>query len=181
MGGFNASLVVASMDFPIFAVPCLTWTSAAPIFTLGALSHSVGWRNLEAELDSPRFREEIQKIKDCDWLDKLHAGSIENPNFTRSQLFMWILMSEFTNLQRYAIPLQPNLVKFIIGEHDEYIRRDNVPGKLVSGPCLKPLPKHIIIDQMKLTLLDVRDIWPGSEVQILPKTGHIQGKKVLIN
>jgi hypothetical protein len=27
----------------------------------------------------------------------------------------------------------------------------------------------------------VRDIWPGSEVQILPKTGHIQGKKVLIN
>lgn len=124
---------MSSMDFPVFAVPCLTWTSAAPIFTLGALSNSVGWKNLEAELDSPRFREEIQQIKDCDWLDKLHAGSAENPKFTQAQYFMWILMTEFTDLRRYPVPLQPSLIKFIIGEHDEYIRRDHVAGEYFTA------------------------------------------------
>lgn len=34
LGGFNASLTATNINYPVAAVPCLTWSSAAPIFTM---------------------------------------------------------------------------------------------------------------------------------------------------
>lgn len=117
------------------------------------MSQAINWPNLEAHLEDPRFREEIQQIPNCDWLDKLHSKSIGDENFTPAQRFMWILMNQYTSLEKFAKPLNPELAKFIIGEKDAYIDRRGVP--------------------------DVREVWPGCDVQIIPNIGHVQGKKFL--
>lgn len=59
-------------------------------------------------------------------------------------------MDQYTSLNRFAQPIRPDFAKFVIGENDAYIERSGVP--------------------------DVREVWKGCEVQILPNTGHVQGK-----
>lgn len=58
-------------------------------------------------------------------------------------------MEEFTNLANYPVPIDTTLVRCIVAEEDAYVLR---------GP---DIPNLI-------------DLWPGAQVQILPKKGHIE-------
>jgi hypothetical protein len=68
MGGHMASLAVTNIrDKPISLIPLLSWTSASPVFTQGALSEAICWKELSNELETSK---KLQKILyDCGWLD----------------------------------------------------------------------------------------------------------------
>ncbi|KOC66336.1 Uncharacterized protein C4orf29 like protein [Habropoda laboriosa] len=47
MGGHMASLAATSWPKPIPLVPCLSWSTASPVFTQGVMSASINWTLLE--------------------------------------------------------------------------------------------------------------------------------------
>ncbi|KDR07135.1 hypothetical protein L798_02592 [Zootermopsis nevadensis] len=74
MGGHMASLAATNWPKPIVLVPCLSWSSATPVFTQGVLSHSINWKLLGAQYFSDDvFREEIRKLVEVN-KDAFQAG-----------------------------------------------------------------------------------------------------------
>ena len=54
MGGYMASLGATVWPKPIALVPCLSWTTAAPVFTRGVMSSAIAWRTLEQQFNSDK-------------------------------------------------------------------------------------------------------------------------------
>ncbi|KAE9548160.1 hypothetical protein FO519_008628 [Halicephalobus sp. NKZ332] len=146
MGGYMASLAASNVHEPIALVPCLSWTTAAPVYTEGALSEAIPWAILEKELKDPNYRKKLREIKDCSWLDMLESDMFDR-HTAPGKKFMWILMEEFTNLSNFPVPFEPSLVKAVIAEEDAYVIRNDVP--------------------------DLTDIWPGAHVKLVPGVGHV--------
>lgn len=72
MGGHMASLAATNIPVSTPLIPLLSWTSGAPVYTIGALSEAINWPILETELNSTQFRNEINFfIPHNDWFDKL--------------------------------------------------------------------------------------------------------------
>lgn len=72
MGGHMASLAATNMPVPTALIPLLSWTSGAPVYTIGALSEAINWQILDIELNTKKFRNDINfLIPHNDWLDKL--------------------------------------------------------------------------------------------------------------
>uniref|UniRef100_A0A914YPY6 Uncharacterized protein n=1 Tax=Panagrolaimus superbus TaxID=310955 RepID=A0A914YPY6_9BILA len=116
LGISGVSMAASNVHDPIALVPCLSWTTAAPVYTEGALSDAIQWKNLGKELSSKHFRDAISQIKDCDWLEQLQDKESFDRQTEDSKRFMWILMEEFTNLNKYPVPFEPSLVKAVIAE-----------------------------------------------------------------
>ncbi|KAL3086973.1 hypothetical protein niasHT_025497 [Heterodera trifolii] len=158
MGGHMASL--ASTNFitarasneSIALVPCLSWTSAAPVFTQGLLARAVRWDALSAELDKSVALRRV--LDECGW-----AAMMDDANHVTAKLFpdsrarrlMWILMDEFTNLCHYPTPpTGAGAMRFVVAEHDEY-----VPHNAAHVPHAQAL-------------------WNGdAQVHVVPGVGHV--------
>ena len=54
---------------PLSVVPCLSWTSAAPCYTKGVLSHAVDWKTLETQLNENSAYQRLLR-HDTDYLNK---------------------------------------------------------------------------------------------------------------
>lgn len=63
MGGFMASLAAGFWrQNPVALVPCLSWSSAAPVYTEGVLADALPWKQLQAQyLDTPIYQE-LQRV-----------------------------------------------------------------------------------------------------------------------
>jgi len=145
MGGHMASLAATNWPGRLGLIPCLSWTTAAPVFTQGELSRAVAWPVLRKELETSEFLRQIEAIPDCDWLAQL-ARTPRSIDPTRQ--FMNILMDEFTNLRNFPQPTDPRLVRCVVAEWDAYVPR-NEPDELIR-------------------------LWPGAEVTVVPG-GHVTG------
>ncbi|KAJ9601013.1 hypothetical protein L9F63_000851, partial [Diploptera punctata] len=74
MGGHMASLAATNWPKPIVLVPCLSWSTATPVFTQGVMSHSINWELLGSQYFADDvFREEIRKYIRVD-KDAFRAG-----------------------------------------------------------------------------------------------------------
>lgn len=76
MGGFMASLAAGFWrQSPLALVPCLSWSSAAPVYTQGVLSDALPWKNLAAQLQSNDvYRELNSAISQGDYGAKYMNG-----------------------------------------------------------------------------------------------------------
>uniref|UniRef100_A0A0N5BKY0 AB hydrolase-1 domain-containing protein n=1 Tax=Strongyloides papillosus TaxID=174720 RepID=A0A0N5BKY0_STREA len=148
MGGFTASLAASNIRYPISLVPCLSWTCASRSYTNGAISEAIKWDVLRKELDSTEFRRNLESIPNQEWLGELEEILKRDPEADRTKEFMKIFMREFTYLGNYPIIAEPKLCKVIVPQSDSYVIRENLPT--------------------------FKDIWPGSEVIILPTDGHVR-------
>ncbi|XP_037900651.1 protein ABHD18 [Glossina fuscipes] len=63
MGGHMASLAATNWPKPIVLVPCLSWSTAATVFTTGVMSQSINWDMLETQYYSDgKYRERLSKM-----------------------------------------------------------------------------------------------------------------------
>ncbi|XP_070818830.1 protein ABHD18 isoform X2 [Chaetodon trifascialis] len=63
MGGYMASLAVTNWPKPIPLIPCLSWSTASSVFTMGVLSKAVNWTELEKQYAiNSVYEEEIIKL-----------------------------------------------------------------------------------------------------------------------
>ncbi|XP_077983740.1 protein ABHD18-like [Glandiceps talaboti] len=63
MGGHMATLAASCWHKPIALVPCLSWSSATPVFTEGVLSHSIPWKLLQTQYECHQeYEEEIMSL-----------------------------------------------------------------------------------------------------------------------
>uniref|UniRef100_A0A8R1HS80 Uncharacterized protein n=1 Tax=Caenorhabditis japonica TaxID=281687 RepID=A0A8R1HS80_CAEJA len=97
MGGFMAQLVGASAQRPVTIVPILSWTTASPSYTEGAISPAVNYPLLQAQLKDPHYVDKIARIPDQNWLDKMHEMTAKNGDIEAKNM-MRILMDYFTSL-----------------------------------------------------------------------------------
>jgi len=69
MGGFMASLAAGFWrQSPVALVPCLSWSSAAPVYTQGVLADALPWKCLSAQLSNiPAYKELQQCISQGDF------------------------------------------------------------------------------------------------------------------
>uniref|UniRef100_A0A8C2QYJ3 Abhydrolase domain containing 18 n=1 Tax=Capra hircus TaxID=9925 RepID=A0A8C2QYJ3_CAPHI len=67
MGGHRASLAVSNWSKPMPLIPCLSWSTASGVFTMGMLSKSINWRELEKQYYTQTVYEEeiIHMLEYC--------------------------------------------------------------------------------------------------------------------
>ncbi|XP_014478918.1 PREDICTED: uncharacterized protein C4orf29 homolog isoform X2 [Dinoponera quadriceps] len=76
MGGHMASLAATNWPKPISLVPCLSWSTASPVFTEGVMSASINWALLENQYFSDKvYKNDLAKmVKIVDRDDAFLAG-----------------------------------------------------------------------------------------------------------
>ncbi|XP_011871315.1 PREDICTED: uncharacterized protein C4orf29 isoform X2 [Vollenhovia emeryi] len=76
MGGHMASLAATNWPKPISLVPCLSWSTASPVFTEGVMSASINWALLETQYFSDEmYQNDLAKmVKIIDHDDAFLAG-----------------------------------------------------------------------------------------------------------
>ncbi|XP_014614166.1 PREDICTED: uncharacterized protein C4orf29 isoform X1 [Polistes canadensis] len=63
MGGHMASLAATNWPKPIVLVPCLSWSTASPVFTEGVMSASINWNLLENQYFSDEtYQNDLAKM-----------------------------------------------------------------------------------------------------------------------
>jgi len=181
MGGHMASLTSTVYNKPLALVPCLSWTTAGPVFTRGVMSKGIAWdllkkqyyankeyADLKTELKELHELENRKRAPENQYIWPFESGL--NGNFwnltTFNKLtekeksmieiyeFMHLLMDECTHLLNYSIPVDTNLIRVISAKDDAYVLRDGVN--------------------------DFNSIWPGSEVEYVDK-GHVSAFVLLQN
>lgn len=63
MGGHMASLAATNWPKPIPLVPCLSWSTASPVFTKGVMSASINWSLLESQyFENEVYQNDLAKM-----------------------------------------------------------------------------------------------------------------------
>ncbi|PSN55357.1 Protein ABHD18 [Blattella germanica] len=106
MGGHMASLAATNWPKPIVLVPCLSWSSATPVFTQGVMSYSINWELLGSQYFADDvFREEFRKFIRVD-KDAFRAGQHFAKHYPYSLEHVRKLSRERNNVNE--IPLVTN-------------------------------------------------------------------------
>uniref|UniRef100_A0A0K0DJV8 AB hydrolase-1 domain-containing protein n=1 Tax=Angiostrongylus cantonensis TaxID=6313 RepID=A0A0K0DJV8_ANGCA len=147
MGGFMASLAATNVCIPIGVVPCMSWTTAAPAFTEGALRDAINYGQLQQQLEDRLYVDKLRSIPNVNWVDEMYERNKMN-GLGLAHNMMCILMNEFTCLANYPAPLDTSLCTAIVAEHDAYVLRPN-------------------------GALDFTQIWPGMRVIKMERMGHV--------
>ncbi|XP_034952233.1 protein ABHD18 isoform X2 [Chelonus insularis] len=76
MGGHMASLAATNWPKPIPLIPCLSWSTASPVFTQGVMSESINWPLLQSQYSSDTaYQNDLAKmVKIIDQDDAFLAG-----------------------------------------------------------------------------------------------------------
>lgn len=146
-----ASLTATVWSKPVGLVPCLSWSTAATVFTRGVLSKAVDWQNLErdyysdsnyrdlkehlkwlhAEENKERKRKKISSFIpesniDYDTLTNFNYSDPKKKVKMEIVEFMHVLMDECTHLVNYDVPVDTNLINVVAAKDDAYVLRDGV-------------------------------------------------------
>ena len=134
---------------PVAVVPCLSWTTAATVFTRGVLSKAISWDKLEeAYVADKRYRDLKEEIKSmheeenrrrackkvCSFTDgsTIQFNTLANysdikPNISMEVVeFMHLLMDECTHMLNFDTPVDTSLVHVVAAKDDAYVLRDGV-------------------------------------------------------
>ncbi|XP_018353516.1 PREDICTED: protein ABHD18 isoform X2 [Trachymyrmex septentrionalis] len=97
MGGHMASLAATNWPKPISLVPCLSWSTASPVFTEGVMSASINWALLETQYFSDEaYQNDLAKmVKIIDHDDAFLAGQHFAKHFPASMKRINKLRNEF--------------------------------------------------------------------------------------
>ncbi|XP_002735130.1 protein ABHD18-like [Saccoglossus kowalevskii] len=75
MGGHMASLAATNWNKPITLIPCLSGTTATPVFTRGVLSNAIPWKLLQTQYECDNvYSEEITKLIHMPGSDSFELG-----------------------------------------------------------------------------------------------------------
>ncbi|XP_063992662.1 protein ABHD18 isoform X2 [Diachasmimorpha longicaudata] len=76
MGGHMASLAATNWPKPIPLIPCLSWSTASPVFTKGVMAESINWSLLQSQYFSDTmYQNDLAKmVKIVDQDDAFLAG-----------------------------------------------------------------------------------------------------------
>ncbi|KAK0183343.1 hypothetical protein PV327_001394 [Microctonus hyperodae] len=76
MGGHMASLAATNWPKPIPLIPCLSWSTASPVFTKGVMSESINWSLLQSQyFADTMYQNDLAKmVKIVDQDDAFLAG-----------------------------------------------------------------------------------------------------------
>ncbi|XP_029964545.1 protein ABHD18 [Salarias fasciatus] len=180
MGGYMASLAVTNWPKPIPLVPCLSWSTASSVFTMGVLSKAVNWTELEKQYAiNSVYEEEIINLLEYCGADSFKMGAdlvksscSEQPLVPDGVRSRGPVLQSAPRKQTGAGPsLHRESISFMKGVMDECTHMANF-----SVPVDTSL---IIVLQAKedayvprTGVLSLPEIWPGCEVRYL-NGGHI--------
>jgi len=150
-----ASLAATVTQKPVALVPCLSWTTASPVFTRGVMSQAIPWQLLEKQFNEEKNYkvlkerlEEINKFPGDGIDDNLLTSFNDEKAKVKKEIveFMRLLMDECTHLMNYDKPIDNTLIRVLTAKDDAYVLRDGVHG--------------------------FEQIWPGCQVEYLDQ-GHV--------
>lgn len=112
MGGHMASLAATNWPKPIALVPCLSWSTASPVFTEGVMSASINWGLLENQYFSNElYQNDLAKmVKIIDQDDAFLAGQHFAKHYPASMTRINKLKQEFGKMssQTYGCATENN-------------------------------------------------------------------------
>ncbi|XP_074107923.1 protein ABHD18 [Cotesia typhae] len=99
MGGHMASLAATNWPKPISLVPCLSWSTASPVFTQGVMANSINWSLLQSQYFSDTmYQNDLAKmVKIIDQDDAFLAGQHFVQHFPASVRRMCELTDDLKN------------------------------------------------------------------------------------
>ena len=145
---------------PVAVVPCLSWTTAATVFTRGVLSKAIAWDRLEKDYIANKEYQELkydikslhdeenrkrERKKICSFAaeSSIQFSKLTNYNETKRPInmevveFMHLLMDECTHMLSFDTPVDTSLVHVIAAKDDAYVLRDGVNDFLSIWPGLE--------------------------------------------
>ncbi|XP_014090930.2 protein ABHD18 isoform X1 [Bactrocera oleae] len=146
MGGHMASLAATNWPKPLVLVPCLSWSTAAPVFTTGVMSQSINWDMLETQYHSDgKYSERLSKmVTVVD--DAFAAGQKFIKNFNQS---LQALKNDISDTRH--VPKQPS-----DAISNNYIEAENNQNQLENNSIFlkENLAKHVISNKSSLHLVN---------------------------
>ncbi|XP_002162928.3 protein ABHD18 [Hydra vulgaris] len=128
MGGHMATVASSGWNKPLAIVPCLSWTSAAPIYTQGVLYGGVHWKILEDQLlQNPEYQSLIRNDDEFTQLLQKHYKI----NFKDQQSTYDHVYNKITNVFS-SIDLSSSISKKI------------VPDEVALRKYVEPIQKQIL-------------------------------------
>ncbi|XP_011298842.1 uncharacterized protein C4orf29 homolog [Fopius arisanus] len=99
MGGHMASLAATNWPKPIPLIPCLSWSTASPVFTKGVMAESINWSLLQSQYFSDAmYQNDLAKmVKIVDQDDAFLAGQHFAQHFPASIARIRELKSDKSN------------------------------------------------------------------------------------
>ncbi|XP_015600602.1 protein ABHD18 isoform X5 [Cephus cinctus] len=194
MGGHMASLAATNWPKPIPLVPCLSWSTASPVFTQGVMSASINWELLESQYFSNKeYQNDLAKmVKIIDQDDAFLAGQHFAKHYPESMFRVNQLKREVkvldgdakgdsnsqnNNADRTTNNNQSNkwrereALQFMRGMMDECTHLSNfevpVDTELIIAVCARDdayVPRE--------GCMSLQDIWPGAEIRFID-AGHV--------
>ncbi|CAB3410763.1 unnamed protein product [Caenorhabditis bovis] len=147
MGGFMAQLAGSNTKHAIGIVPILSWTTASPSYTKGAIAPAVNFKALQKQLEDPHYIEKLKSIPNVDWVDRMYQMT-ENNGDSLAINMMRILMDYFTSLENFPTPIDTSLCHVFLADQDMYVLRDD------GTPTYK-------------------QVWPECTVEMMEGYGHV--------
>ncbi|XP_016839557.1 protein ABHD18 isoform X4 [Nasonia vitripennis] len=182
MGGHMASLAATNWPKPIPLVPCLSWSTASPVFTQGVMSASINWALLESQyFENEAYQNDLAKmVKIVNQDDAFLAGQHFAKHFPASMKRFHKIKTE----SKDSVDQKPTsnstyddkwrereALQFMRGIMDECTHLSNfevpVDTELIIAVCARD-DAYVPRDDC----IGLEQIWPGAEIRFVD-AGHV--------
>ncbi|XP_066600228.1 protein ABHD18 isoform X1 [Prorops nasuta] len=173
MGGHMASLAATNWPKPTPLVPCLSWSTATPVFTEGVMSASIDWKLLENQYFSDdSYKNELAKmVKIIDEDDAFLAGQHFAQHYPASLKRLNKIQEETTDNNKEYNARIGNVLKNLmsktnVAEYQHQMIEENEAAKMfplnllsskfktsdpssIKDVCVLPVTKHPFLSGSK--------------------------------
>ncbi|XP_032690783.1 protein ABHD18 isoform X4 [Odontomachus brunneus] len=180
MGGHMASLAATNWPKPISLVPCLSWSTASPVFTEGVMSASINWALLETQYFSDKiYQNDLAKmVKIIDRDDAFLAGQHFAKHYPASMNRVDELRRESNESNKSNTSAvidnkwrEHEALQFMRGIMDECTHLKNfeipVDTELIIAVCARD-DAYVPRDHC----MSLETIWPKAEIRYID-AGHV--------
>lgn len=164
MGGHMASLAASNYPKPLVLVPCLSWSTASNVFTVGVMSHSINWDMLETQYYADgKYREKLSKmVTIVD--DAFIAGKHFIQNFNES---MKELKEDIKDTSKMVMNIDKQVNLSVVNEtaQKKFLKINGRSNKLNLSEDL--LNKLLANERCELTVSEINEL--NEKIQIALK------------
>ena len=155
MGGHMASLAATNWPKPIPLVPCLSWSTASPVFTQGVMSASINWTLLEDQyFANELYQNDLAKmVRIIGEEDAFLAGQHFAQHYPASMKRISELQDkpQGANEEVATITATPTVInKETNKDHDSKSEDNNVKNEISEDRAARIFPLNLISNRFKL-------------------------------
>ncbi|KAG6796556.1 protein ABHD18 isoform X1 [Apis mellifera caucasica] len=152
MGGHMASLAATNWPKPIPLIPCLSWSTASPVFTQGVMSASINWTLLENQyFANELYQNDLAKmVKIIGKEDAFLAGQHFAQHYPSSMKRVNELKKMTENVTKKVNTITASETVINNRDYDEQNKDNTLKNEIAEEKAARIFPLNILSNKFKL-------------------------------